>query len=168
MGEGPGVRSMRVTLTLEGVAETRHLLEATASRLEQPPRPLLQDLAAALQLHFQTHIRQQTGPDGPWPLLAPVTRKIREYYGHSPDGALIRSGDLLQSLTTLSLEDRAPLLEVTVGTRMPFARTLQDGGTVQDARTGRPRTVQAFPFVYATAAEVQSLVALLEAYYFAL
>jgi phage gpG-like protein len=154
---------MRVTLTLEGVAEARQILEATASRLEQPPRPLLQDLAAALQLHFQTHIRQQTGPDGPWPPLAPVTRKIREYYGHSPDGALVRSGDLLQSLTTLSLEDRA----VEVGTRMPFARTLQDGGTVQDVRTGRPRTVQAFPFVYTTAAEVQNLLSLLEAYYFA-
>lgn len=154
---------MRVNLTFEGVAETRQLLEATASRLEQPPRPLLQDLAAALQAHFQFHIRQQTGPDGPWPPLAPVTRRIREYYGHSPDGALIRSGDLLQSLTTLSLEDRA----VEVGTRMPFARTLQDGGTVQDAKTGRPRTVQAFPFVYTTAAEVQNLLSLLEAYYFA-
>jgi phage gpG-like protein len=154
---------MRVALTLEGVAEARQLLEATASRLEQPPRPLLQDLAAALQLHFQTHIRQQTGPDGPWPPLAPVTRKIREYYGHSPDGALVRSGDLLQSLTTLSLEDQA----VEVGTRMPFARTLQDGGTVQDVRTGRPRAVQAFPFVYTTTAEVQNLLSLLEAYYFA-
>ena len=154
---------MRVALTLEGVAEARQLLEATASRLEQPPRPLLQDLAAALQLHFQTHIRQQTGPDGPWPPLAPVTRKIREYYGHSPDSALVRSGDLLQSLTTLSLEDRA----VEVGTRMPFARTLQDGGTVQDVRTGRPRAVQAFPFVYVTAAEVQNLLSFLEAYYFA-
>ena len=153
---------MRVTLTLEGVAETRQLLEATASRLEQPPRPLLQDLATALQAHFQAHIRQQTGPDGPWPPLAPVTRKIREYYGHSPDGALVRSGDLLQSLTTLALEDRA----LEVGTRMPFARTLQDGGTVADARTSRPRTVQAFPFVYTTAAEVQSLLALLEAFYF--
>ena len=82
MGEGPGVRSMRVALTLEGAAEARQLLEATATRLEQPPRPLLQDLAAALQLHFQTHIRQQTGPDGPWPPLAPATRRIREYYGH--------------------------------------------------------------------------------------
>ena len=153
----------RVTLTLEGATETQQLLEATASRLEQPPRPLLQDLAAALQLHFQTHIRQQTGPDGPWPLLAPVTRKIREYYGHSPDGALVRSGDLLQSLTTLSLEDRA----LEVGTRMPFARTLQDGGTVLDAKTGRPRAVQAFPFVYVTTAEVQNLLSLLEAYYFA-
>lgn len=154
---------MRVALTLEGTTEARQLLEATASRLEQPPRPLLQDLAAALQTHFQTHIRQQTGPDGPWPPLAPVTRKIREYYGHSPDEALIRSGDLLQSLTTLSLEDRA----VEVGTRMPFARTLQDGGTVDDARTSRPRTVQAFPFVYVTAGEVQNLITLLETYYFA-
>jgi phage gpG-like protein len=154
---------MRVALTLEGIAEARQLLEATASRLEQPPRPLLQDLAAALQAHFQTHIRQQTGPDGPWPPLAPVTRRIREYYGHSPGETLVRSGDLLQSLTTLSLEDRA----VEVGTRMLFARTLQDGGTVADSKTGRPRTVQAFPFVYVTAAEVQELITLLEAYYFA-
>lgn len=154
---------MRVALSLEGSVEARQLLEATASRLEQPPRPLLQDLAAALQLHFQAHIHQKAGPEGPWPPLAPVTRKIREFYGHTPDDALVRSGDLLQSLTTLSLEDRA----VEVGTRMPFARTLQDGGTVQNAKTGRPRTVQAFPFVYVTATEVQDLLSLLEAYYFA-
>lgn len=153
---------MRVALTLEGAAEAKQLLEATASRLEQPPRPLLEDLAAALQAHLQNHIRQQTGPDGPFPPLAPATRRIREYYGHPPDGALIRSGDLLQSITTLSLDDRA----VEVGTLAPFARTLQDGGSMADARTGRPRTVQAFPFVYVTAAEVQSLVALLETYYF--
>jgi phage gpG-like protein len=154
---------MRVALTLEGAAEAQQLLTGFATRLEQSPRPLLEDLATALQTHLQNHIRQGTGPDGPWPPLAPVTRKIREYYGHSPDGALIRSGDLLQSIATLSLEDRA----VEVGTLAPFARALQDGGFMADLRTGRPRTVQPFPFVYVTAAEVQSLVALLEAFYFA-
>jgi phage gpG-like protein len=154
---------MRVALTLEGAAEARQLLEATATRLEQPPRPLLEDLAAALQTHLQNHIRQGTGPDGPWPPLAPATRRIREYYGHPPDGALIRSGELLQSLTTLNLEDRA----VEVGTLAPFARTLQDGGSVAGPSTGRPRSVQPFPFVYVTAAEVQNLLSLLEAYYFA-
>jgi phage gpG-like protein len=153
---------MRITVTLEGAAEAVHLLEATATRLEQPPRSLLESLAAALQTYFQTHIQTQTGPEGPWPPLAPPTRKIREYYGHPPDAALIRSGDLLQSITTLALEDRA----VEVGTRVPFARTLQDGGTVAHPNTGRTREVQAFPFAYVTADEVQHLVTLIQEHYF--
>ena len=154
---------MRITLTIEGAAEALQLLKAAAVRLEQPPRPLLETLAAKLQAYFQSHVHDQVGPEGAWPLLAPATRKIREYYGHPPDGpALIRGGDLLQSITTLSLEDRA----VEVGTRASFARTLQDGGTVADAKTGRPRTVQAFPFVFVTAGEVQDLVALIQEHYF--
>lgn len=153
---------MRITLLIEGAAEALHLLEAAAARLEQPPRPLLETLATMLQLYLQSHIQTQTGPEGPWPSLAPATRKIREYYGHPPDAALIRSGDLLQSITTLALEDRA----VEVGTRAPFARTLQDGGTVTHPTTGRTRDVQAFPFAYVTAAEIQDLVTLIQEHYF--
>ena len=153
---------MRVTIDFEGHAEAIHLLESTATRLEHPPRPLLETLAATLQLYLQSHIRTQTGPEGPWPPLAPATRKIREYYGHPPDAALIRSGDLLQSITTLALEAQA----VTVGTRLPFARTLQDGGTVTNPKTGTTRTVQAFPFAYVTAQEVQNLAAAIQEYYF--
>jgi phage gpG-like protein len=153
---------MRVTVTLEGAAEAQHLLESTAARLEQAPRPLLESLAAALQTYLQNHIQTRTGPDGPWPPLARVTRKIREYYGHSPDATLVRSGELLQSITTLGLEDRA----VEVGTRLPFARTVQDGGTVAHPNTGRTRDVQAFPFAYVTPAEVQDLVTLIQEHYF--
>ena len=153
---------MRITATIEGAAEAAQLLEAAAARLEQPPRSLLENLAAALQAYFQAHIHTQTGPEGPWPPLSPVTRKIREYYGYPPDAALVRSGDLLQSITTLSLEDRA----VEVGTRVPFARTLQDGGTVTHPTTGRTRDVQAFPFAYVTADEVQHLIALIQEHYF--
>jgi phage gpG-like protein len=153
---------MRITVTTEGAAEAVQLLEAAAARLEQPPRPLLESLAEALQTYLQAHIQTQTGPEGPWPPLAPATRKIRAYYGHSPDAALIRSGDLLQSITTLALEDRA----VEVGTRLPFARTLQDGGTIADPRTGRTRDVQAFPFAYVTDAEVQDLVTMIQEHYF--
>ena len=154
---------MRITLTIEGAAEAQQLLEAAAVRLEQPPRPLLEDLAAKLQAYFQSHIHDQAGPEGAWPSLAPATQKIRAWYGHPPAGpALIRGGDLLQSITTLALEDRA----VEVGTRAPFARTLQDGGTVADAKTGRSRTVQAFPFVFVSAQEVQALVTLIQEHYF--
>ena len=153
---------MRVTVTIEGAAEAQQLLEATAARLEQPPRSLLESLAAALQTYIQSHIQTQTGPEGPWPPLSPVTRKIREYYGYPPDAALIRAGDLLQSLTTLAIEDRA----VDVGTRLPFARTLQDGGTVAHPNTGRTRTVQAFPFAYVTPDEIQHLVTLIQEHYF--
>lgn len=154
---------MRITVTMEGAAEAVHLLEATASQLEQPPRPLLESLAAALQTYLQTHIQTQTGPEGPWPPLAPATRKIRAYYGHPADGpALFRGGDLLQSIAVLALEDRA----VEVGTRLPFARTLQEGGTVTHPTTGRTRDVQAFPFAYVTADEVQDLVTLIQEHYF--
>ncbi len=154
---------LRLTLTLEGVAAAQALLEAAAARLEQPPRPLLEALAAKLQAYFHSHIHDQSGPESPWPPLAPVTQKIRAYYGHPPAGpALIRAGDLLQSITTLLLEDRA----LEVGARAPFARTLQDGGTLTDPKTGRERTVQAFPFVYVTAAEVQALLDLIQEHYF--
>jgi phage gpG-like protein len=154
---------MEIKITLEGAAEAQQLLTSTADRLEQPPRPLLEDLAALLQLYLHGHIRTQTGPEGPWPPLAPVTRKIRAYYGHPPEGpALIRGGDLLQSITTLALEAQA----VEVGTRLPFARALQDGGTVTNPKTGTPRTVQAFPFAYVTAQEVQDLTAAIQEYYF--
>jgi phage gpG-like protein len=154
---------MRITITLEGAAEAVQLLEAAAARLEQPPRSLLESLAAALQTYLQAHIQTQTGPEGPWPPLAPATRKIRAYYGHPSDGpALIRGGDLLQSINTLALEDRA----VEVGTRLPFARTLQDGGPVVHPNSGRTREVQAFPFAYVTEAEVQHLVALIQEHYF--
>ncbi len=153
---------MRITITIEGAAEAQQLLEATAARLEQPPRPLLETLAGTLQSYLQAHIQTQTGPEGPWPPLAPVTRKIREYYGHPPAAALVRSGDLLQSITTLAAEDRA----VEVGTRVPFARTLQDGGPVADPKIGRTRSVQAFPFAYVTVAEVQDLVTQIQEHYF--
>ena len=154
---------LRLTLTAEGFVEAQALLRATAARLEQSPRLLLGDLASALQSYFQTHIRTQSGPDAPWPPLAPATQKIRAYYGHPPAApALIRGGDLLQSITTLALEDRA----LEVGTRAPFARTLQDGGTVTDAKTGRERTVETFPFAYVTADEVQALLDLIQEHYF--
>ena len=154
---------MRITVTIEGAAEAVQLLEDAAARLEQPPRPLLESLATALQTYLQAHIQTQTGPEGPWPPLAPATRKIRAYYGHPADGpALVRGGDLLQSIAVLAFEDRA----VEIGTRLPFARTLQDGGTLADPKSGRTRDVQAFPFAYVTDAEVQNLVALIQEHYF--
>src|SRR6185369_13770945 len=137
----PGVLVMRISVTLEGAAEAQALLTTTATRLAQPPGPLLTDLATALQRNLQTHIQNQAGPDGPWPALAPVTRKIRAFYGYPPDGpALVRAGDLLQSITTLTQEDRA----VEVHTR----------------------TVQAFPFAYVTTQEVEDLVTVITAYFF--
>ena len=157
------MRAMRINLTLEGADHAQQLLTTTADRLEQPPRPLLEDLAALMQTYLQGHIRTQTGPEGPWPPLSPVTQKIRAYYGHPPEGpALVRGGDLLQSITTLALEAQA----VSVGTRLPFASTLQGGGTVTNPKTGTTRTVLAFPFAYVTAQEVQNLTAAIQEYYF--
>jgi phage gpG-like protein len=153
---------VKLSLEVTGATEAAQLLATFADRLEQSPRPLLEILAGALQRHLQSHIENQTGPNGSWPALAPVTRKIRDFYGYPPDGpALVRAGGLLQSITTLSLQDQS----VEVGTSTAFARTLQDGGLVTDPKTGRTRTVQAFPFAYITAAEVQDLVTLITNYY---
>jgi len=154
---------VRLALTVAGVDHAREVLGAAADRLEQPARPLLEVLAAELQTYLQTHIRNEEGPDGPWPPLSRVTRKIREYYGHPPDHpALVRAGDLLHSITTLALEDAA----VEVGTRMHYARILHDGGTLSDPKTGRVRQVQAFPYAYTTTQEVEDLVTLIQEYYF--
>jgi phage gpG-like protein len=153
---------VKLSLEVTGAAEAAHLLATFADRLEQSPRPLLEILADALQSYLQSHIQTQTGPNGAWPALAPVTRKIRDFYGYPPDGpALVRGGALLQSITTLALLEQS----VEVGTTTAFARTLQDGGLVTDPKTGRTRTVQAFPFAYVTAAEVQDLVTLITTYY---
>ena len=122
---------MKLSLEVTGAAEAAQLLATVASRLEQSPRPLLEILAGALQRHLRSHIETQTGPNGSWPALAPVTRKIRDFYGYPPDGpALVRAGGLLQSITTLALQDQS----VEVGTTTPFARTLQDGGLVDRSR----------------------------------
>jgi phage gpG-like protein len=153
---------MRLVLTVSGVESAHQVLTSAASALEQPARPLLEVLAAEMQTYLQAHIREERGPDGPWPALAPATRKIREYYGHPADHPiLVRAGDLLQSITTLSIEESA----VEVGTRLTYARTVQDGGPVTDPKTGRTRQVQAFPFAFVAEQEVQDLVTLVKEYY---
>jgi phage gpG-like protein len=154
---------MRISLTIDGAEEARDLLQSTAQRLEQPARPLLEVIAAELQTYLQRHIQDERGPGGPWPALAPATLHIREHYGHpAASPRLVRAGDLLHSITTLDLTDAS----TEVGTRMHYARVLQDGGTVTDAKTGRPRTVQAFPFAYLTEQEIEDVMTLVTEYYF--
>jgi len=153
---------MRIHLQVQGAAAAKALLERTGARLTQPVRPLLQVLAAELQTYLQGHIQAETGPDGPWPTLAPQTRAIRRHYGHGDGPRLVRAGDLLHSITTLGLTDRG----VDVGTNMRYARTANDGGEVTDPQTGRTRTVQAFPFAYVTPGEVQDLLTLVTEYFF--
>jgi phage gpG-like protein len=154
---------MRIALNIDGAQQAREILAGAGRRLEQPRKPLLEVLAAELQTYLQQHIRDERGPDGPWPPLAPATRRIREYYGHPADSPrLVRAGDLLQSVTTLDLSESA----AQVGTLMRYARILQDGGTFTDPKTGRTRTVQAFPFAYLTAREIDDLMTLITEYFF--
>jgi phage gpG-like protein len=154
---------MRIQLRVDGAAPAKAVLERTASRLSQPVRPRLQVLAAELQTYLQGHLRAEAGPEGPWPALMPQTRAIRRHYGHGDGPRLIRAGDLLHSITTLGLTDRS----VDVGTNMRYARTVNDGGDVADSKTGKTRTVQAFPFVYVTPGEVQDLMTLIKEYFLA-
>ena len=150
-------------LAFDQVSPMRRLAKITFESFEQWSNVGAGGQREVFAREFPETYRTQTGPDGPWPPLSPVTQEIRAYYGHPPEGpALVRGGDLLQSITTLALEAQS----VTVGTRLPFASTLQEGGTVTHPRTGTTRTVQAFPFAYVTAQEVQNLAASIQEYYF--
>jgi phage gpG-like protein len=155
---------VKIALQIQGATEAAHLVSGLAQRLTQPATPLLSDAAALMLSSFQSHLRDQQGPDGAWPALHPVTRAIRRYYGHGETPRLIRGGDLLQSLTTLGQTDTS----VEVGTRLGYAAILQTGGQVANGHTGShgTRTVQAFPFVYLTGPEIDAILGTVTAYYF--
>jgi phage gpG-like protein len=152
---------MKVSLQINGAGDLSRELGALGERLAKPAAPLLQAAAAMMQTAFQTHIRDEEGPDGPWPAHHPATKHIRRWYGHADGPRLVRNGDLLQSIQTLAQTADA----VEVGTRTAFAGVVQDGGTVTDDH-GRRRTVQAFPFVYLTEQEIADLIDTVSAYYF--
>ena len=152
---------MRLELSVQGAESTVRVLRVTAESLNKPLRPLLEVLAGEMQSAFQRHIQQEQGPQGPFPELKPETRAIRRWYGHPPDSPkLVRAGDLLHSITTLELGEDS----FNVGSRLPYARIVQEGGTITDEH-GRTRTVQAFPFVYVTAQEKDDLFALIQEYF---
>lgn len=152
---------MKVSLQIHGADELARQLAGLGERLAKPAAPLLQAAAAMMQTWFQGHIRAEEGPDGAWPQHHPATKHIRRWYGHADGPRLVRSGDLLQSIQTLSQTEDA----VEVGTRTAFAGVVQDGGTVTDEH-GRTRMVQAFPFVYLTEQEIGDLMDTVTAYYF--
>ncbi len=153
---------MRVAIAVDGAERAQEVLQQTAAALSQPVRPLLETLGAEMQTAFQRHIQNAEGPSGPWPKLRPQTVAIRKHYGHRGDGPrLIRGGDLLHDLQVLNLTDAF----VEAGTRLRYARVLQDGGTATDAG-GRSHEVQAFPFVYFTTQEVDDFMELVRLYYF--
>lgn len=153
---------MKVSIQVTGAKEVQEVLRVTTRRLGQGTRALLQTLGGMMQTFFQEHIRSEEGPDGPWPELAPATRAIRDWYGHPPAGPkLIRTGDLLHSITTLQLGSDF----VEVGTKNPAAPVLHTGGEVTDDR-GRTRSVQAFPFVWLSPDQVQDLLVSVFSFYF--
>lgn len=136
---------MKVLFTVTGADGLASELREIDQRVDRPARPLLAAIGEDMAGVFQEFIR--TGGarlPRPWPELHPVTRKIREHYGHGAAGPkLIRGGQLLHSIRALSLTDDS----VEVGTVHYSARVLQDGGEWTDPKTGAKRQVQAFPFV---------------------
>ncbi len=152
---------MRIALEVHGADEAARKLEGMGERLARPAAPLLQAAAAMMQTWFQSHLRAEEGPDGPWPALRPQTRAIRRHYGHGEAPKLVRAGDLLHSIQTLGQGEAS----VDVGTRLSYARIVHDGGEVTDEH-GRTRTVQAFPFVYMTDTEIADLADAVVGYYF--
>lgn len=153
---------MRIEITVDGADRAQEMLGRVAASLDQPVRPLLETLGAEMQTAFQKHIQNAEGPDGPWPKLKIATVIIREHYGHGGEGPrLIRGGDLLHSLQVLGLTDSY----VESGTRLSYARVVQDGGTATDP-SGRSHEVQAFPFVYFSNQEVDDYFELIRTYFF--
>lgn len=151
---------MKVRITVAGVEHAVGSLRAAGESIDQPKGPLLEVLAAELQTAFQGNIQEAKGPDGPWPDLRRQTVAIRKHYGHGSGPRLVRSGDLLQSITTLAQGDDF----VEVGTRNPAAAILQTGGTVSDQ--AGTRDVQAFPFIWLGDQRVQDFAEMIREYYF--
>ncbi len=149
-----------VTLEVTGADQASKSILEVADQFDQPLTPLLDRLTFHWTLTFQSHITDDGPPGVTWPKHHPVTTKIREYYGHGVGPRLMRAGDLRNSITTLRLgPDFA-----TVGTPLPFARVVQDGGTVTEG--GRTRQVQAFPFIVITDELSEVTFESIESYFF--
>lgn len=159
---------VRIRLTLEGADAAAETLSDLAEALDKPAAPLLAALGQGLVSAFQDNIRTEGARLADrgirWPVLDLVTVRIREHYGHSAGPRLIRTkGDLLRSINVLDVGDDF----VEVGSAVPHARVLHEGGTWTDPKTGRERQVQAFPFVLASLQDVDDLVAAVADYYLA-
>ncbi len=150
---------VRVDLAVFGVDEVqRHLLRADKA-VNLPLRPLLDLVGATWTSTFRDYIRSEGPPGVRWPNLHPVTVKIRKYYGHGSGPKLIRRGDLLESIRTLSTGGD----QVEVGTRSSYAAVLHKGGKITSG--GARRTVQAFPFIVLTDELVQDTLDHVQSYF---
>lgn len=152
---------MRLSINVSGAPAAASDLRAVAERLDKPLRPVLGILGEAMSSRFMDLIAEEGAGVVAWPEHHPVTTKIREYYGHGGKGKLVRGAQLLHSIRTLDLSDDA----VEVGTTVPHASVLQEGGLWTDPRTGAQRQVQAFPFIVVTEQDADDWAELLADYF---
>lgn len=87
--------------------------------------------------------RFATAGHGEWPPLAPATLIEKERLGFPPD-PLIRTGDLVESLTDAARAARMDPQSMSWGTDVPYAQYHQEGGTITRRTT---RTVNVGPGV---------------------
>lgn len=124
--------------------------EALASRLleldqamNQPLRPLFDQVSAEWVTEFQSHFRNQGDAAGKWASLSPATQRLRAKAGIGAASPILeRTGDLLQSITPTFAED-----QMSVGTAKTFAALLQFGGSTGSKSRIPNRTVPARPFI---------------------
>ena len=147
---------LRISLTIETPPEAiSQLLQLSVERMEAGQEQLLLVIGELVASNLQENIRtegQRTGEA--WPDLHPVTRKIREYYGHTA-GKLVRGGDLLHSIRVLEV---GPTF-VDVGSRLPYASVLDTGGRWEG------REVQAFPYLHLSEQDHDDLLEVALAFY---
>lgn len=138
---------MRVEMEITGATELTAVLEGVGDRLEQPLTPLLNLVADAWQTDFQKNFteRQGTVDGGAWPELSPMTQRLRKWKGFTPDRPILqRRNDLFHSIEKREETEDS----VSVGTNLPYAAILQDGG-VETYPTDVPgsREIPARPFI---------------------
>jgi hypothetical protein len=153
----------RVRITFDGLEEAIELLEGIDARAADL-RPVLaasgQDMVTAFQENIRSEGSRLADRGVVWPELHPATRAIRRHYGHGEGPRLVRSGDLLLSIGVLDLADTY----VEVGSTHHAARVVHAGGTVTDPKSGRRRTVQAFPWAMPSVQDVDDWTALFADY----
>lgn len=148
---------MQVRVEVTGDRELAARLDAIDERLRLPMTPLLEVLGQEAASHYQDGISKRLLdlPEHHW-----LTTLIRRKYGHASKAPLVRGGDLLHSIAPLAYGDDF----VEVGSQLPYAKVVHDGGTMEGPEPGRDergrfdgtkgpgtvtREVQAFPFLVA-------------------
>ena len=95
-----------IRIRVQGAQETAGFLRRRRERLRRSPRSALGKISPRMEEAMRRNVHSQGEPIGAsWPALDPATIRDRARKGFPPGPPLIRSGDLVSSIQTLTLDD---------------------------------------------------------------